>query len=67
MDNVQKLNNYINISSQTFRSSLLKDSLWPVSAGFLLGLLLGAEDGGNIFLRNFGMSANYTTLQLRRP
>jgi hypothetical protein len=68
MDNVQKLSNYINISSsQTIRSYLLKDSLWPGSAGFLLGLLFDAEDRGYIFLRHMGLFADYTTLQLERP
>jgi hypothetical protein len=38
----------------------------PVSAGFLLDLLIGPEDGGDIFLRNVQLSLNYTALQHRR-
>jgi hypothetical protein len=38
----------------------------PYSADFMLGLLLGPEDRGNIFLRNAGLCPNYTALQFRR-
>jgi hypothetical protein len=34
-----------------------------VSIGFLLGLLFGPEDGGDMFFRNVGLSSNYTALQ----
>jgi hypothetical protein len=39
----------------------------PASGGFsFLGLLFNPEDGGDVFLRNFGVSSNYTALQPRR-
>jgi hypothetical protein len=37
-------------------------SLLPTNAGFLLHLLFNHEDGGNMFLRNFGLSPKYTGL-----
>jgi hypothetical protein len=42
-------------------------SLQAASAGFLLGLLFNSKDGGNMFLRNVGLSPNYEALQPRRP
>jgi hypothetical protein len=38
----------------------------PPSASFLLGSFFDPEDGGEIFLRNFGLSLNCTALQFRR-
>jgi hypothetical protein len=35
----------------------------PASAGFLLGLLSDTEDGGDMFLRNFGLFLNYGALE----
>jgi hypothetical protein len=32
----------------------------PASAGFLLSLLFDLEDGGDMLLRNAGLSANFT-------
>jgi hypothetical protein len=32
----------------------------------LLGLFFDLEDGGDMFLRNVGLSPNYTALQARR-
>jgi hypothetical protein len=36
-------------------------------AGFSLGLLLGRGDAGVMFLRNVGLSPNYTAWQPKRP
>jgi hypothetical protein len=38
-------------------------SLPPASAGFLLGLLFGHDDGGGMFLQNDGLSPDYMALQ----
>jgi hypothetical protein len=38
-------------------------SLLPASAGFLLSLLFDSEDGSDMFLRNVGLSPDYTALQ----
>jgi hypothetical protein len=35
----------------------------PASAEFLLGLLWNSDNDGDMFLRNVGISANYTALQ----
>jgi hypothetical protein len=37
------------------------------SDGFLRGLLFDPEDGGDIFLRNVGLSTTCMALQHRRP
>jgi hypothetical protein len=34
-----------------------------VSTGFLLGLLIYFEDGGDMFLRNIGLPPNYASLK----
>jgi hypothetical protein len=39
----------------------------PASAGFLFNLLFDPEDGGDMFLRNFGLCPKYTVLQPSRP
>jgi hypothetical protein len=39
----------------------------PSSAYFLLSFLFDSEDGANWFLRNVGLSSNYTGLQSRNP
>jgi hypothetical protein len=39
-----------------------KLSLTPASTGFLLGVLFDHDDGGDMFLRNVGLSLNYTAL-----
>jgi hypothetical protein len=44
-----------------------KLSLLHASTTLLLVLVFGPEDGGNVFLRNVGLSPNYTTLYLRSP
>jgi hypothetical protein len=41
-------------------------SLPPASAGLLLGLLFGPEDGGDMYLRNILLSSNYMALRPRR-
>jgi hypothetical protein len=45
-----------------------RESRWLCfHAGFLLGLFFNPEDGGNMFLRNFGwFSTDYTALYPRR-
>jgi hypothetical protein len=43
---------YLHVSSVQLASSL-------VSTGFLLGLQFDPEDGGDMFLRNVGLSSNY--------
>jgi hypothetical protein len=47
--------------------SLSELSLPPAYARFFFGLLIGCNNGSNIFLRNVGLSLNYTPLQQRRP
>jgi hypothetical protein len=42
-------------------------SLPPASAVLLLGLFFGPEDGGDMFIRNVGLSPIYTASQPRRP
>jgi hypothetical protein len=42
-------------------------SLPPVSTFFLLGLPLDLEYGGDMFLRNVGLSPNCMVLQSKRP
>jgi hypothetical protein len=37
-------------------------SLPPASAHFLLGLIFDLKDGGDMFLRKIGLSANYMAL-----
>jgi hypothetical protein len=39
----------------------------PVSAGFLLDLFFDPENGGDMLLRNIGLSLSYTAIQLRTP
>jgi hypothetical protein len=40
---------------------------FPLPGGFLLGLLLNPEDGGDIFLQNVGcLSTDYTALYPKR-
>jgi hypothetical protein len=41
-------------------------SLGPISAGFSFGLLFDPEDGGDMDLRNIGLSLKYTVLQPER-
>jgi hypothetical protein len=38
----------------------------PFSAGFLLSLLFGPEDGDSMFLRTVWLFPNYTVLQTRK-
>jgi hypothetical protein len=38
-------------------------SFSPASVGFLVGLFLDPEDEGHKFLRNVGLSPNYTVLE----
>lgn len=40
---------------------------YPVSSGFLIGLLLDPETGSDTFLRNVRLSPTYKALQLRIP
>jgi hypothetical protein len=40
--------------------------LLPAYAGFLHGLLLDHENGGDMFFRNVGLPPNVTVLQPRR-
>jgi hypothetical protein len=40
----------------------LKLSLPTASIGFMLGLLFVTDDGGDMFLRNFEVSPNYTAV-----
>jgi hypothetical protein len=42
-------------------------TLSSVSGSFLLGLIFETVDGGDMFLRNVGLSPNYTALQPREP
>jgi hypothetical protein len=42
-------------------------TLSPVSACILLGSLFDPEEGGDMFLRNIGLSHNYTAFEPRRP
>jgi hypothetical protein len=51
-------------SGKEIRSSGLR--LQPASAGFLLGIHFDPEDGGDMFLRNIGLSPIYAALQPRR-
>jgi hypothetical protein len=37
--------------------------LWPAPADFFLGILFYSEDVDDMFLRNIGISLNYTTFQ----
>jgi hypothetical protein len=39
----------------------------PDSVAVLLGLLFHLHDGGDMFLRNFGLSPNYTALDSEGP
>jgi hypothetical protein len=41
--------------------------LSPACAGFFLGVLVDLEYGGDKFVRNVGLSPNYTVLQPRKP
>jgi hypothetical protein len=36
----------------------------PATTGLLSGLLFDSEEGGDVFLRNVGLSPEYTLLQL---
>jgi hypothetical protein len=40
-------------------------SLLAASAGFLLGLLFSSDNGGDTFLQNIGLPANYMVLQAK--
>jgi hypothetical protein len=48
---------------KTSRNSLV---FLSASADFLLRFLFDAEDAGDIFLRNVGMSPNYKAIQPRK-
>jgi hypothetical protein len=50
------------VKEQTMQELMLPSA----SACFSLGLLVDPEDGGDIFLRNVGLSPNYTVLQPKR-
>jgi hypothetical protein len=43
------------------------ERLLPASAGFLLGLLFDAENGGDICLRNIVLFSKYMALQPKKP
>jgi hypothetical protein len=51
-------------ASPTFRKKISPPSSTPASARFFLGLLFNPEDGGHAFLRNVGLSPNYTNWYL---
>jgi hypothetical protein len=48
------------------KSSYFRRVQLPASTGFLFGLLFGLEYGSDIFLRNVGVSPNYTVIQPSR-
>jgi hypothetical protein len=64
---LEKVPRNLHPSSSGFRRSQQKQpSLLLTSAGFLHGLLLNSDDGGNMFLWNVRLFQSYTILQLRR-
>jgi hypothetical protein len=58
------------VMSAGFRYVILCGSeiSWPpIYTGFLCGLLFDLEDGGEMFLRNVGLSPNYAASQPKTP
>jgi hypothetical protein len=44
-----------------------EENRWQTGSGFLLGLVINPEDGGDMFLRNVGsLSKDYTVLYPRK-
>jgi hypothetical protein len=46
------------LTAVTTKSMVSSVRLIPASIGFLLGFFIGPENGGNVFLRNVGVSPN---------
>jgi hypothetical protein len=59
---VSRKHNVSIFSAEEYSGKLAQ--LLPASAGFLLGLLINSEDGGNMFLRSTGLSpTGFVTVQ----